>query len=346
MIESFAQAVVNRARREAGYNILWLDSGWCGGHRDSAGNLNPPSSKWPNGMKGCADAIHALGLKAGIYIDAGPSFPKAAGAGGHYEQDAASFAEWGFDAVKIDCMAVQPQGLDPRELVPEFIAALRATDRELVISACNPWTATHVPEEQSCSENWRWASKIAESWRTSTDIGSPGNPTGFSAVLYHFDQNGKHPEAAGPGHWNDPDYIKPDGLTLEELRAYFSLWVIAAAPLMISADISKLTQAVIALLTNREAIMINQDPLGIQGVANAQSTNIIVKPLHDSSRAVVLLNRGQTKRQMQLFPPQVGMTPGLFHGHDVWRGTKWSARSQLALTVPAQGCRLLRLWPS
>ena len=56
--------------------------------------------------------IHGLGLKAGIYTDAGmdgcsmypDSGPKYmhTGSEGHYEQDFLQFSKWGFDYVKVD----------------------------------------------------------------------------------------------------------------------------------------------------------------------------------------------------------------------------------------------------
>lgn len=46
--------------------------------------------------------MHSLGLKFGIYEDTGNNtcagFP---GSGGHYAQDAKTYAEWGVDYVKV-----------------------------------------------------------------------------------------------------------------------------------------------------------------------------------------------------------------------------------------------------
>lgn len=75
--------------------------------------------RFPNGLKGVADHIHSLGLKAGIYSDAGSNTcgsiwdkdMNGIGSGlyGHEFQDATLyFKEWGFDFIKIDyCGAVR-----------------------------------------------------------------------------------------------------------------------------------------------------------------------------------------------------------------------------------------------
>jgi alpha-galactosidase len=52
--------------------------------------------------------------------------------------------------------------------------------------------------------NYSWAPQIAQSWRTDTDIGSVGSIQWVN-VLRNLDADAAHPEAAGPGHWNDPD---------------------------------------------------------------------------------------------------------------------------------------------
>ena len=47
-----------------------LDDGFFG-HRDETGKMHPHPDRFPNGMKVVSDYIHSLGLKAGIYSDAG-----------------------------------------------------------------------------------------------------------------------------------------------------------------------------------------------------------------------------------------------------------------------------------
>src|SRR2546423_4826294 len=70
-IQSVADAIVSRGLRAAGYRYVWIDGGWWRGTRDASGNITVDAARWPGGMKAVADYIHAKGLLAGIYTDAG-----------------------------------------------------------------------------------------------------------------------------------------------------------------------------------------------------------------------------------------------------------------------------------
>lgn len=55
------------------------------------------------------------------------------------------------------------------------------------------------------------------------------------------------------------------GLSLEQSRSQMALWAIMASPLIMSNDLRNLDNSARAILQNKVAIAINQDPLGIQG---------------------------------------------------------------------------------
>ena len=92
--------------------------------------------RFPNGLKGVADHIHSLGLKAGIYSDAGSNTcgsiwdkdMNGIGSGlyGHEFQDATLyFKEWGFDFIKIDyCGAGQELNLEEEKRYTEIRQAI------------------------------------------------------------------------------------------------------------------------------------------------------------------------------------------------------------------------------
>ena len=103
-VKSVAGSLISSGLAQAGYKIVWLDFGWATGARDSNGNLIVDSTQWPDGMSGLTSWLHARGLYAGIYTDAGTSGCGGQGVGsyGHYQQDVDQFAAWGFDAIKVD----------------------------------------------------------------------------------------------------------------------------------------------------------------------------------------------------------------------------------------------------
>ena len=63
------------------------------------------------------------------------------------------------------------------------------------------------------------------------------------------------------------------GLDEDESKTQMSLWSILAAPLLAGNDLSKMTAATVAILTNPEVIRVDQDSRGIQGRRTANSTD-------------------------------------------------------------------------
>jgi alpha-galactosidase len=108
-------------------------------------------------------------------------------------------------------------------------------------------------------------------------------------------QTDLHP-FAGPGHWNDPDMLEVGngGLNAAESRSHFSFWALLAAPLMAGNDLRTMSAETREILTNREVIAVDQDPLGMQGrkVRDDGDREIWMKPLGDGAKAVILFNRG------------------------------------------------------
>ena len=99
---------------------------------------------------------------------------------------------------------------------------------------------------------------------------------------------------AGPGHWNDPDMLEVgNGISVAEDRTHFSLWCMMAAPLIAGNDIRKMNAETRAILTNKDAIAIDQDALGVQGLryASKDSLETWFKPLSNGDWAVCFVNR-------------------------------------------------------
>ena len=97
LIMKQADALVSTGLKDVGYEFINIDDGFFG-YRDSDGKMHPHPNRFPGGVKAVADHIHSLGLKAGIYSDAGAvtcgsiwdKDKNGIGAGlyGHEEQDA------------------------------------------------------------------------------------------------------------------------------------------------------------------------------------------------------------------------------------------------------------------
>ena len=125
IIKHQADLMVEKGLKDAGYRFINIDDGFFG-YRDETGKMHEHAQRFPNGMKVVVDHIHDLGLKAGIYTDAGNntcgsmSDQDKAGIGagiyGHEAQDAQLyFGDWGFDFIKIDYCGGSYLGLNERD---------------------------------------------------------------------------------------------------------------------------------------------------------------------------------------------------------------------------------------
>ena len=176
----------------------------------------------------------------------------------------------------------------------------------------------------------------------------PGNVS-FPSVLRNLDADATSNIAAGPGHWNDPDYLAPDqGMTTAQFRTQFSMWAMLAAPLMISDDMLTMSSASLGALSNRGVIAIDQDPAGVQGwlIQGSVSANgeAFEKPLADGSYAIALLNRGSTAQAVTTSTSAAGMPAATsYHVLNVWSDAQSSTTAALTATVPAYSTVLLRV---
>jgi alpha-galactosidase len=146
----------------------------------------------------------------------------------------------------------------------------------MLLSICNFLQPGQFAEgqptlDESAFGSYAFGPGVGNSWRTDTDVGAPHHVS-FADVLRNMDADAAAPQAAGPGHWNDPDYLGPDqGLSRAQFRSQLSMWAMLAAPLMISDDLTSISGASRAAVANGEVIAIDQDPAGVQGTLLASA---------------------------------------------------------------------------
>ena len=342
-VRNAADAIVSTGMRDAGYIYVNIDDTWQG-ERDAQGNIQS-NAKFPD-MKALADYVHSKGLKIGIYSSPGPlTCGRYAGSYGHEQQDAATYAKWGFDYLKYDMCSFGPivrqeSNGDPQKAQQIIQAAydkmhraLVATGRPIVFSLC----------QYGVDKPWEWAPALGGNlWRTTGDI----NATYDRMTLIGFSQAGLS-KYAGPGHWNDPDMLEVGNgrLTPDENITHMSLWVLLAAPLLAGNDLSQMTPATLAILTNKEAIAIDQDPLGVQGdrVSEVGPVEIWSKRLQNGDVAVGLFNRNGNELPITLPLSEVGFPNGA-KARDIWQAKDLGTlQGNYTVEVPSHGAVLLRL---
>jgi alpha-galactosidase len=148
---------------------------------------------------------------------------------------------------------------------------------------------------------------------------------------------------AGPGHWNDPDMLEVGngGMTTTEYRAHFSLWCLLASPLMAGNDLRTMSPEIKEILTNKEVIAIDQDPLGMQGrrVKRNGEQEVWSRQLADGGRAVVLFNRGAKDAEISVSWTDIGYPQQLTASvRDLWAHKDLGKLSgSFTATVPSHG---------
>ena len=336
IIRAQAKALVSSGMKAAGYEYVVIDGGWEGFH-DAQGNFHPNILKFPD-MKKLCDYIHSLGLKVGIHTTPGPvTCSGREGSYGHEQQDAETFARWGIDFVKYDwCSGGTVYRPDQLQAAYEKMhMALAQTGRSILYSLC----------EYGMQSVWKWGRSVGGNmWRTTGDVQN----NYLSMANIGFDQNGLE-QYAGPGHWNDPDMlvVGNGNMTDKEGRTQMSLWCLLAAPLFAGNDLTKMTPATLATLTNREVIAVDQDRSGIQGhrVWQEGPLEIWVKSLADGSKAVGMFNREPHPMTMTLSLKAIGVT-GPAKLRDLWTHKDLGTFAESYTTpVPRHGVVLLKVEP-
>ncbi len=348
MIKGMADGIVKSGMKDAGYQYVVIDDCWQVS-RDKDGNIIADPQHFPSGIKALADYVHSSGLRFGIYSDAGSKTCAGRPAGlGHEYQDARQYAAWGVDYLKYDWCNTTTQ--DAKASYANIRHALDATGRPIVLSICEWGTA----------KPWLWGKEIGGNlWRSTGDIqdlwtGHAKWPDGSccsNGMVSILDQQDGIESFAGPGHWNDPDMLEVGngGMTTVEYRSHFSLWAMLAAPLIAGNDLRNMKPEIQEILTNKEVIAIDQDPLGSEGrpVRKNGDLEVLARPLQGGNRAVILFNRGSADQEITVNWEDLG-----YPGHvsatvrDLWQHKDLGKFSgKFSAVVPSHGVVMVTVKP-
>jgi len=335
LIRGMADAMVKSGMKDAGYQYVVIDDCWQVS-RDTQGNIVADPQRFPAGIRPLADYVHSLGLKFGIYSDAGSKTCAGRPGGlGHEYHDARTYAAWGVDYLKYDWCNTTTQ--DGKASYANMRRALDAAGRPIVLSICEWGTA----------KPWLWGQEVGGNlWRTTGDIQDrwagkqewrPGDCCSYGVVDIADAEAGLY-SFAGPGHWNDPDMLEVGngGMTTTEYRSHFSLWAMLAAPLVAGNDLRHMTSEIRDLLINKEVIAVDQDPSGHQArrVWKDGDLEVWARPTAGGNRAVLLFNRGAAEQEITAnwedldYPAHLSAAVrDLWQGKDLGRFTaKFSAK--------------------
>ncbi|MCW2516674.1 MAG: alpha-galactosidase [Mycobacterium sp.] len=108
-------------------------------------------------------------------------------------------------------------------------------------------------------------------------------------------------------------------LTEAEQRSHFSLWAMLSAPLIAGNDVRSMTEATRAILTNRDVIAVDQDPLVARAAPLAGDPRVLVKPLAGGDVAVALVNSDDRPAVIAFAAAAAGLPPSSCYSvRDLW----------------------------
>ncbi|MGV9365879.1 NPCBM/NEW2 domain-containing protein [Amycolatopsis sp. NPDC003731] len=333
LIRDTADIFVDKGLKAAGYEYVNVDDCWAEPERDADGRMQANKARFPGGIKALADYVHSKGLKFGIYTSAGTltCAKTQPGALDHEDVDAQTFADWGVDYLKYD--NCNNQGRPALERYTKMRDALKKTGRPIVYSLC----------EWGENKPWTWGADVGHLWRTTGDI-----KDNWAKMLQILKANAPLAPYAGPGHWNDPDMLEVGngGMTTEEYRSHFSLWAMMAAPLLIGADLRKVSAANFDVLRNTEVIALDQDRRGVQArvLSNQDGHWVFAKPLDGGDVAIALFNETTSSATIGTTAAAAGLPRSAgYTARDLWAHRDLQTAGRLSAVVPPHATVVYRV---
>jgi hypothetical protein len=363
--------------QSAGYTYINIDSGWSNGV-DGNGVPVPDLGRFPSGISGVADYVHANGQKLGIYgvigLPAdiyGANYPIAGTschtkdialqplklspngwnwqyeidwsnpcAQAYYNSIANRFASWGIDLLKIDGTTVD-NGPD----IVAWQTALAQTGRPiwLTVSAW-PVPLALGPTIRNAGQGVRVDTDIdcycstISGWTTSVNQRWNDLPSWLPFV--------------GPGHFPDLDSMPisnnsgngvQDGINDLERQSVMTFWSMASSPLWVGGDIYFMDQKAQEIVTNPEVIAVDQAGVMPTQIA-AGNAQVWRKALPDGTTAVAVYNLGGSTTSITVDFAAIGLGGDASVRDLVGRVElgvftgNWTASN-----VPAHGSRLIKL---
>jgi hypothetical protein len=238
---------------------------------------------------------------------------------------------------------------DNRPEIAEYDRAFQATGR-------------HVEFQGSWNLSIDYASdwqKYLDTWRTSNDVECYCDTlTTWSSIASRLPNALEWAPYAGPTTgWSNLDSLEVgngslDGLSDTERQTAMTVWSMAAAPLYLGDDLTQLDSYGLSLITNRDALAIDQDRLGatLQQVANTGSSYAVARKLATGDIAVALVNLGDQASTISTDVGSVVSATGAswrsrsaYAMTDVWQHTTRQTTGTISTSVPAHGSVLLRV---
>lgn len=328
-----------------------------------------PSSAGGKGFAPLAEYIHNLGLKFGIHIMrgipriaahhhgkilgtshtaneiAGPANicfwnpdmygiePSRPGAQEYYDSLMQLYAEWGVDFVKCDDICRLDMNT-AKEEIAMLHRAIEKCGREIVLSLSPGPAIPEIADYYHENANmWRITDDFWDHWDSLRDM---------------FDRCRTWQEHVKDGGYPDCDMLplgmigkgfgeeRPTNFTEEEQRTMMTLWSIFRSPMMLGAELPKLDDRTLALITNDRVLHLLEASSAAREVY--RNDDIIIwqaKDRHDTAKTyTAVFNIADTPVSVDITAHTKG-TPGI----DLWTGE--TIEKTTVIRLASHDCLLL-----
>lgn len=267
----------------------------------------------------------------------------------YYDSIASLYASWGVDFVKIDCISYPYR----EDEIHMFSEALRKTGRPIVLSLSpGPTPLDKVEDLRKYAQMWRISGDVWDHWKQWP------NQDWSQGLLGQFQLAAKWASFVEPGHWPDADmlplgYLGPrpgqgkprqTAFTQDEQRTLINLWSIFRSPLIFGGNLTQLDDWTTSLLTNPEAIAVNQHSRNGRAVVSDSKKAVWAAKSDAGGGVYVAIFNLEDGQQTIAYPLQsLGLTGVSYKVRDLWKHQDLGSKDQLKVTLPAHASVLYRV---
>ncbi len=270
----------------------------------------------------------------------------------YYDSLAKLYASWGLDFIKVDCIASRPYKATEIHMIS---TALKKTGRPIVLSLSPGPTSLAVADDvRQYAQMWRISDDFWDYWSlSSADQGWIQTLHGQFATAVGW------APYIGPGQWPDADMLpigslgprpglgsaRPTRFSHDEQRTLLTFWSVIRSPLFIGGDLPHNDDWTTSLLTNPEAIAVNQHSTDNRPLITTSSTVIwSAKPEDGKGHYLAIFNRGESAQNIALEWNEVGLELGRgYKVRDLWEHKDLGPAPSLNLTLQPHVCVLYRV---
>ena len=155
------------------------------------------------------------------------------------------------------------------------------------------------------------------------------------------------------GGWNDLDSLQVGngdtvGINADQRRSMMTLWAMAASPLILGTDVTKLAAVDLAMLNNTMVLGVDSDGVTARRVVNNGAQQVFAKKESSGAVVVALFNTGTSGNQtVSVSWSQVGLGSNTANVTDLWaQKSGGTVTGTFKVTLRPGETRLIRAVPA